>query len=74
MSLVVDDVYRSADGDSWQLVRDTVAMRAFIRHEANRLAGGKITDMSIDDFLSGDGSLPEHAHLRRSIDRLELKP
>lgn len=73
MSMVVDDVFRSANGDNWQLVRDTVAMRSFVRHEAIQLSGGKVTDMSIEDFLSGDGSGPEHAHLRRTIDQLGLK-
>lgn len=74
MSIVVEDVYRSADGDSWELVRDTVAMRAFVRHESSRLSGGEVIDMSIEEFLNRDGSSPEHAHLSRIIHRLALKP
>ena len=55
-------LYRSPNGDMWLLVRDPANGRAFVRHQANIPAGGQVTDMSIDAFLSGPRN-PEHEAL-----------
>jgi hypothetical protein len=43
--------FGSPNGDWWFLVRD-LAEHVFIRHEANRPSGGKVTDIEIGAFLS----------------------
>jgi transaldolase len=40
---VVQEIYRSCNGDRWQLVRDGSGRR-FVRHQANASAGGQVTD------------------------------
>jgi hypothetical protein len=35
-------LYRSANGDRWDLARDTATGRVFIRHEANEPSGGQV--------------------------------
>jgi hypothetical protein len=68
MALLIEDIYRSSNGDRWLLVCDSDAGQAFVRHEANLSAGGQVTDMEIEDFLSRGGSGPEHAALREIIE------
>ena len=67
MSLLTQQVYRSANGDRWFLLTDTSSGRKFVRHEANQSAGGHITDTDVDDFLAVGGSGPEFAALRNLI-------
>jgi hypothetical protein len=75
MTEVVDDIYRSSNGDCWRLVRETSSGRQFVRHEPNPSSGGRMTDTDVDDFLSVHGSGPEYAALRRLLDRpAEIDP
>jgi len=71
MTVTVEDIYRSANGDRWKLVRDTETGRATVRHEANPASGGTVLETEVEDFLSIDGSGPEFAALRRLLDRPE---
>jgi hypothetical protein len=64
-----EDIYRSANGDRWTLVRDSVTGHTVVRHEANAASGGKVEETEVEDFLSIDGSGPEFAGLRRLLDR-----
>jgi hypothetical protein len=41
MAIDTRRLYRSANGDRWDLARDTATGRVFIRHEANEQSGGK---------------------------------
>ena len=68
MSTTVQDIYASANGDTWRLVRDQVSGRAVVRHKANRAAGGTVTDTDVDVFLRRAGPEPEFAALRRLLD------
>lgn len=67
MEQVVQEIYRSSNGDRWTLVRDTSADRLLVRHEANPSSGGRVTETDVDAFLSVAGSRPEFAALRRLL-------
>ena len=69
MPIAVRDLYRSANGDRWLLVRDDTG-RVFVRHKANLASGGTVTDSEIADFLHGDGLGPEKQELLRLIGSL----
>jgi hypothetical protein len=73
MTLSAIDIYRSENGDVWQLMRDEARRVMFIRHEANLPSGGRITETSVDDFLRRDGSGPEYAAARDLLAALSLK-
>ena len=63
-------LYRSPNGDSWHLARETASGRVFIRHQANEPSGGQVTKIEIGDFLISGGHGPEHAELLRLIETL----
>lgn len=69
MPIATRDLYRSANGDRWQLIRDDTG-RVFVRHEGNRPSGGTVTDSEIGAFLSGGGLGPEKQALLRIIGTL----
>lgn len=69
MALSSVDLYRSANGDLWRLIRDGATGRVFVRHEANAPSGGQVTDTEVKAFLRMGGSGPEHAALRRLVDK-----
>jgi hypothetical protein len=66
-------LYRSPNGDTWFLARDPATGAAFVRHQANALSGGHVTDMEISAFLSGPRN-PEHEALLRLIGASILDP
>lgn len=68
MSTTARDIYTSANGDTWRLIRDPASGRAFVRHEANQASGGTVTDTDVDVFLHRAGSGPEFTALRRLLD------
>jgi hypothetical protein len=69
MPIATRDLYRSANGDRWLLIREDTG-RVFVRHEANLPSGSTVTDSEIADFL-GEGSLgPEQQELLRLIGTL----
>jgi hypothetical protein len=69
MPIATKELYRSANGDLWVLVRDETG-RVFVRHEANLASGGTVSDLEIADFL-GEGRLgPEQQELLRLIGTL----
>jgi hypothetical protein len=70
MAMNTRRLYRSANGDRWDLARDTATGRMFIRHEANEPSGGQVTDIEIGDFLTSGGHGPQHAELLRLIGTL----
>lgn len=65
--VLTQDIYRSSNGDHWQLVGEHGSGRQLVRHTANPSSGGKVTDTDIDKFLSVSGAGPEVAALRRLI-------
>ena len=60
----IDDVYRSSNGDVWQLVREASTGRILVRHTPNVSSGGAVSEMSAEEFLAINGSGPEHGALR----------
>jgi hypothetical protein len=64
------ELYCSANGDRWWLVRDPDSGRVFIRHEPNLPSGGRSTDIDIGEFLVRGGHGPEHQELLRLIGTL----
>jgi HAD superfamily hydrolase (TIGR01509 family) len=60
-------IYRSSNGDVWRLIREAGSEHRFVRHEANASAGGKITDIALNEFLNLRGSGPETIELRRML-------
>ena len=69
MPIATRDLYRSANGDRWLLVRDD-SSRVFVRHEANPASGGTVTDSEIAEFLTQGGLGPEKQELLRLIGSL----
>ena len=69
MPIATRDLYRSANGDRWLLVRDNSG-RAFMRHEANVASGGTVTNSEITEFLGQGGLGPEKQELLRLIGSL----
>jgi hypothetical protein len=61
-------LYMSQNGDRWWLLRDELTGRSVVRHEANQSSGGHWTETEVEDFLSQEGSGPEHVVLRRIIE------
>jgi hypothetical protein len=71
MTAIEEDIYRSANGDRWKLVRNTGTGRVMVRHEANAASGGNVLEIEVEDFLRIDGPGPEFAALRRLLDQAE---
>ncbi|MDJ0387387.1 hypothetical protein QMO56_04615 [Roseomonas sp. E05] len=68
MSLLVRDLYHSANGDRWQLMREAGSERVFVRHQGNLSSGGHVTELTVEDFLRPGSAGPEHVALRRFLD------
>jgi hypothetical protein len=69
----MEQLYRSPNGDTWFLARDPTTSSAFVRHQANASSGGQVTDVEINEFLSGPQS-PERDALLRVIGAFIVDP
>ena len=69
MTALVEDFYRSSNGDRWQLLRDTTSGREVARHEPNLTSGGKVTETDVQEFLDRTGSSPENHALRALLEK-----
>ena len=67
MTVLIDDFYRSSNGDRWQLLRDTASVRRVVRHEPNLASGGQVTETGVEEFLDRTGSSPENLALRELL-------
>jgi hypothetical protein len=67
MAASITDIYRSSNGDRWQLVGSGDQAHMLVRHIPNVSSGGRTTDTTVADFLSIDGPGPEYAALRRLL-------
>ena len=70
MPLDTKELYRSANGDRWSLVRDPASGQVFVRHEPNAASGGRASDIAVGDLLVRGGHGPEHQELLRLIGTL----
>jgi hypothetical protein len=57
-------VYRSSNGDRWDLVLDTEGMR--VHHQPNAASGGQSSLTNLSAFLS-EGHGPQHEALLRLL-------
>ncbi|MBX6744491.1 MAG: hypothetical protein IRY87_20865 [Acetobacteraceae bacterium] len=64
------ELYASANGDRWLLVRDAGSGRVFVRHEPNAASGGQRAEIEIGEFLARGSQGPEHQALLRLIGTL----
>ena len=69
----VDDIYRSSNGDLWQLVRESPTGLILVRHTPNVSSGGAPSEVTVEEFLAIDGSGPEHGALRMLLRRLAAR-
>ena len=69
MTALVEDFYRSSNGDRWQLLRDTTSGREVVRHEPNLTSGGNVTETDVQEFLDRTGSSPENHALRARLEK-----
>ena len=67
MTVSITEIYRSSNGDRWELVRTTNPASTLVRHIPNPSSGGRTTDTTVADFLSTNGPGPEYAALRRLL-------
>ncbi len=64
------EIYRSANGDRWSLIRDEPSNRVVVLHEPNAASGGQPRRIEVVDFLGRDAHSPQHAELLRLIGTL----
>lgn len=74
MAATVTEIYRSSNGDRWQLIRFTDQTSMLVRHIPNPSSGGQTTDTSVADFLSTNDPGPEYAALRRLLESTADEP
>jgi len=67
MAPSVSEIYRSSNGDRWQLLRTADPAHTMVRHIPNVSSGGRTTETPVAEFLSVDGPGPEYAALRRLL-------
>ena len=68
------ELYHSANGDRWLLVRNEDSGEVFVTHQPNAASGGQSTDIEIGTFLSQDWHGPEHQSLLQLIGTLVKGP
>jgi hypothetical protein len=68
------ELYHSANGDRWYLVRDSGSGRVFIEHKPNAASGGRMSQMELGEFLLRGGTGPEYQELLRLIGTLIPAP
>ena len=63
------ELYRSANGDAWFLLRDPSG-RVYVEHEPNESSGGQPSRLSVGAFLARGAAGPEHQALNHLIGEL----
>lgn len=67
MSMTPQDVYRSSNGDRWQLLYESSTHQTIVRHLPNASSGGTASDLPAEAFLRIGGSGPEFDAVRRAL-------
>jgi hypothetical protein len=68
------ELYYSATGDRWHLVRDDESEEVFVTHRPTATPGGQSTNIELGTFLSQNGQGPQHQALLRLIGSLVKGP
>ncbi len=68
MATSITEIYRSSNGDRWQLIRIDDPTSMLVRHIPNPSSGGQTTDTTVADFLSTNSPGPEYTALRRLLE------
>jgi hypothetical protein len=63
------EIYRSANGDAWFVLRDASG-RVYVEHQPNEPSGGQPTRLSVGAFLARGAAGPEHQALNHLIGNL----
>jgi hypothetical protein len=69
MAQPIRELYRSANGDRWSLIRDDGEIQVVL-HEPNLASGGQPSRHEGRDFLALDAHGPQHAEVLRLIGTL----
>lgn len=70
MAIKMRELYRSSNGDCWDLGRDLATGDVFIKYEPNAASGGQPSYIDIGAFLSRGPRNPEHRALLQLIGTL----
>jgi hypothetical protein len=62
--------YKSSNGDSWSLARDTTTGSRSVIHRPNPQSGGRPSQLAITDFLKDHADGPEHQALRSLLEKV----
>jgi hypothetical protein len=68
------ELYHSANGDRWLLVRDGDSDEVFVTHRPNASSGGRESNIELGAFLSQGGHGPQHQALLQLIGSLVKGP
>jgi len=74
MAASVTEIYRSSNGDRWQLIETIDPPSPLVRHIPNPSSGGQTTETTVADFLGTNGSGPEFTALRRLLQSAADEP
>jgi hypothetical protein len=61
--------YKSANGDTWSLIRDQTTGALAVIHAPSPSSGGNATHIDIESFLSNGAAGPEHQALRHLVEK-----
>jgi hypothetical protein len=73
MQINTREFYASTNGDRWFLRHELESGHVYVKHVANRSAGGQQTDFEVDAFLHRSTGSPEREALVRLIATLADK-
>lgn len=67
MTTIETEIYRSSNGDRWDLVEEPDTERLLVRHQPNLASGGQPSMIELRQFLD-EGHGPQHEALKRLLD------
>ncbi len=71
MPVTEREIYRSSNGDRWDLVQERGSDRGYVRHQPNRASGGQSSLTDVREFLA-EGHGPQHEALLRLLGKVRV--